>query len=159
MNKDLLQQANSRMIIQNIFLHSCEIKTRDDFYPLDNKSYEIQFKQYVKDTKIFSALENDSQNPIELIIFHYIAAFRVLPECLSDEDKESEVSDKVEIEVIATFSAAYAMIEKIPQEAIDEFAEHNVGFNVWPYWREYASSTATRLGLPSFTIPLYRLPI
>lgn len=158
MNNELVQLAHSRLLIHEILLHSGEIKTNDSFCPLQKQSYEIQFKQYVKDSRVIKLNDGDNQSQIDFILFHYIAGFRALPEGLSNEDKESEVLDKVEVEVIATFSAIYRVLEEIPEDAIQEFAKFNVGYNVWPFWREYASSTATRLGLPSFPIPLYRIP-
>lgn len=158
MNNELIQLAHSRLLIHEILLHSGETKTNDSFFPLDKKAYEIQFMQFVKDSKVIELNGDDNQAPIKFILFHYVAGFRALPEGLSGVDDESEIVNKVEVEVIATFSAIYRILEEIPEEAIQEFAKFNVGFNVWPFWREYASSTATRLGLPSFPIPLYRIP-
>ncbi|MGZ8927060.1 MAG: hypothetical protein ACXW03_01240 [Methylobacter sp.] len=159
MNNELLELAHSRLLIHEILLHSSEIKTNEGFCPLEKKSYEIQFKQFVKDSKSFEAANTESDSPINFIIFHYVAGFRALPEgLLLHEVKESEILEKVEAEVVATFSAIYRLVEEIPVEAVREFAKYNVGFNVWPFWREYASSTATRLGLQSFPIPLYRVP-
>lgn len=155
MNKELVQQAHKGLAIQDIFLNSSEIKTKDDFCPLiETAQFEIQFKHFIKDTKIMSIENTDNENT-SLIVFRYIAGFRALPKGLPDDEKESNTA----VEVIATFSACYAIIEELSNEAITEFANYNVGFNVWPYWREYASSTAKRLGLSSFAIPLYRLPV
>jgi len=155
MNKELVQEAHKGLAIQDIFLHAGEIKTNDDFCPLvDVKPYEIEFKNFVKDSRIISGESADNER-VDLIIFRYVAGFRALPKGLSEEVKENSIV----VEVTATFSACYAIVEELSDEAITEFAKYNVGFNVWPYWREYASSTATRLGLQSFAIPLYRLPI
>lgn len=155
MNKELVQQAHKGLVIQDIFLHSAEIKAKDDFCPLaDITPFEIQFKQFIKDSRKISS-ENTEHGHMNLIVFRYVAGFRAIPVGLPDAEKESNTV----VEVIATFSACYAMVEELPDEAITEFANYNVGFNVWPYWREYASSTAKRLGLPSFAIPLYRLPL
>jgi hypothetical protein len=156
MNNELVQQAHKGLVIQDIFLHSGEIKTKDDFCPLaEEVPFEIQFKHFVKDSRILSG-KNADHEQIDLILFRYVAGFRALPKgLLSEDEKESNTV----VEVIATFSACYTMIEELPDEATAEFAKYNVGFNVWPYWREYATSTAKRLGLPSFAIPLYRLPI
>ncbi len=155
MNKELVQQAHKGLVIQDIFLHSGEIKTKDDFCPLTEVTpIEIQFKHFIKDSRTISRESVDHEH-MNLIVFRYVAGFRALPKGLPDDEKESGTV----VEVIATFSACYAMVEELPDEAITEFANYNVGFNVWPYWREYASSTAKRLGLPSFAIPLYRLPL
>jgi len=130
MNDDLVQQAHSKLIIREILLHSGEIKTSEDFFPFEKKAYEIQFKQYIKDSNLIKVDDED------FILFHYVAGFRALPTGLSDEEKENDLLDKVVVEVTAIFSAIYKLIEEIPEEAVVEFAKFNVGFNVWPFWRE-----------------------
>lgn len=151
MNKELVQQAHKGLAIQDIFLHSGEIKTKDDFFPLSEiSSFTVQFKNFIKESQTFSTQTTENES-VDVIVFRYIAGFRIL---------EGEIEEEnIITEVTATFSACYAITEKLSEEAITEFAKYNVGLNVWPYWREYASSTAKRLGLPSFAIPLYRLPI
>jgi len=42
--------------------------------------------------------------------------------------------------------------------ALDEFARYNVGYHVWPYWREYVQGTCARLGIPPVPVPMYRIP-
>jgi hypothetical protein len=37
------------------------------------------------------------------------------------------------------------------------FATINGPFNAWPYWREFTQSSLSRLGLPVFALPLFRV--
>lgn len=45
----------------------------------------------------------------------------------------------------------------LTDESYRSFAEVNAVFNVWPYWREYVQSVTVRMGLPSLTIPVFRI--
>ncbi len=46
-----------------------------------------------------------------------------------------------------------------PVEALEAFARVNGSFHAWPYWREFIASTLTRMGLPGFLLPVYRLNV
>lgn len=161
MNTDLLELAKKNLIIQDVFLHSSEIKTRDDYFPLSlGNEIEVQFKNFVQDSLTLEA-ENQNGKKQSLVRYRYTTAFRVLPPGLPEEIKSdpSKIEEKTIIEVIATFVALYALKQEIPKDSMAEFAKFNVGYHVWPYWREYASSTSNRLRLPVFSIPLYTIPV
>lgn len=49
-------------------------------------------------------------------------------------------------------------LEEIDGDAVMAFSQFNAAFNAWPYWREYVQSMAARLGLPSVTVPILRVP-
>jgi len=94
-----------------------------------------------------------------LVIFHYECSFRGLPGDISNEDlcNEEYLEGKVIVEVNATFNAAYHLKNKADEEELKAFSENNVAYNIWPYWREYATSVAQRLKLPRFIVPLYKI--
>lgn len=63
--------------------------------------------------------------------------------------------------VVARFRVLYAVdpeFRPTPVQ-INQFAHWNAMFNVWPYWREYLSSTIDRAHLPQFVAPVMRVPI
>lgn len=43
-------------------------------------------------------------------------------------------------------------------EVLEKFGQHNAIFNTWPYWREYLQSQLARMSLPTFMLPVFRLP-
>jgi len=53
----------------------------------------------------------------------------------------------------------YGITEGIEIEPsdLDEFAPINAPFNAWPYWREIVRSALSRLDLPGFLLPLFRI--
>lgn len=88
--------------------------------------------------------------------YRYIIGIRLINH--EEEEAGREKGFKPTLEITATFSAKYFSEDKVSQESIAEFAKENVGYNVWPFWREYAQSTCTRMGLSSvLEIPLYKV--
>jgi hypothetical protein len=47
--------------------------------------------------------------------------------------------------------------DEVSDSDIAEFALVNAPFNAWAYWREFVQSSLTRLNLPAFPIPLFRV--
>ncbi len=63
------------------------------------------------------------------------------------------------IVIAAAYRAAYRVTSIRPpltEEEIDEFAQFNVPYTVWPYWRELVQSLTVRMGLPPLTLPLLK---
>jgi preprotein translocase subunit SecB len=63
--------------------------------------------------------------------------------------------------LIAQFRLLYSIDEGEPlaPSDIEHFVHWNAAFNAWPYWREYLSSTIARANLPSFLLPVMKVPI
>lgn len=63
--------------------------------------------------------------------------------------------------VVAKFRVVYEVNPAVrpDRKEIDQFAHWNAMFNVWPYWREYLSSTVNRGHLPQFVAPVMAVPI
>lgn len=63
------------------------------------------------------------------------------------------------VSITATFELHYRLpVELKPTSSeLDEFGNANAVFNAWPYWREYLQSSLVRMGLPPFTLPVFRL--
>jgi preprotein translocase subunit SecB len=63
--------------------------------------------------------------------------------------------------LIAQFRLLYSIDdgEPVAESDIEHFVHWNAAFNAWPYWREYLSNTISRANLPSFLLPVMRVPI
>jgi len=59
----------------------------------------------------------------------------------------------------ASFVLSYKIenFEGLTQEGFEQFANLNGIYNAWPYWREFVQNTVTRMGLPSLSIPVFRI--
>jgi preprotein translocase subunit SecB len=47
--------------------------------------------------------------------------------------------------------------EGLTQKGFEQFANLNGIYNAWPYWREFVQNTVARMGLPSLSIPVFRI--
>jgi len=59
----------------------------------------------------------------------------------------------------ASFLLAYKIenFEGLTQRGFEQFANLNGIYNAWPYWREFVQNMIARMGLPSLTIPVFRI--
>lgn len=57
------------------------------------------------------------------------------------------------------FTSEYllTMERKPTRSELRAFARTNALFNVWPYWREFVQSMASRAGLPPLVVPLLQI--
>lgn len=59
----------------------------------------------------------------------------------------------------ASFLLAYKIdnFEGLTQQGFEQFANLNGIYNAWPYWREFVQNMIARMGLPTLTIPVFRI--
>jgi preprotein translocase subunit SecB len=59
----------------------------------------------------------------------------------------------------ASFLLAYKIesFEGLTQDGFEQFANINGIYNAWPYWREFVQNAIVRMGLPSLSIPVFRI--
>lgn len=158
MSSKPIQQAIENLAIQGVFLRTASIKQHPDFDPrLDHRELQIQTRSgstRLSDLEVRADSDAETQ---ELFHVHFSCGLRLTNQELVEEgDPETGVA----VEVLATFVAEYMVKpgSTVSQEAREAFARDNVGYHVWPYWREYVQSTCTRLGLPIVPIQMYRVP-
>ena len=158
MSKQALISAVNKMEINDISLATCNVYKKDGFVPIFNKDVlNIQFMNMLTGYSLGDI--NNNKDYVNAIVYHYMAGFRALPKDLPEDISSNDdlLKDHVWVEVKADFNAIYFVKEELTEEEINAFGASNVGFNVWPYWREYASSISSRMRLPNFIIPFKRL--
>lgn len=162
MNKQLLNEAIKCLAIRDVILAETSVSVKKEYDPIYSPFNEIsvQFRSGVTGAEGKTYEDSDSGTQVKLIVFTYECAFRLLPPAVLGDKSNSEEHMKAEtlMEAIATFRAYYTHENDISEDAVNEFMKYNVGYHVWPYWREYASSIAMRVRLPSFSVPFYRVP-
>lgn len=92
--------------------------------------------------------ESHGWNDLEtgfLVSHKYIADFR--------NDKNRKLA-KVDVE----FGLSYRSEEPMTDDIFAIFSENNLPLNSWPYFREYLSSTVSRMGWLAFTLPARKIP-
>jgi hypothetical protein len=68
-------------------------------------------------------------------------------------------AQKPVIVIDASFVLSYKIdnFEGLTQKAFEQFGNLNGIYNAWPYWREFVQNIIVRMGLPSLSIPVFRI--
>ncbi len=154
---DLLCRAQDCLLISGVTLREGKFTLRED---VDLESFDRSdsaaqgFRSF---EKIKAAVLTDADGK-ELWEYRYgyAAGVRLVPEDEREASQEEEYAPP--IEVLAEFEARYLSFEEVEEDALLEFSKNNVGYHVWPYWREFVQSSCSRLGVfPPIDIPTYRI--
>ena len=161
MDKDLLDKAVNALSIQGVFLHSanCRCKVVPPF--LDTEVTLIP-QHRGGPTGRFTIFENvvNADYGTRTVVFSFGAGTRLIDSEAAAKSSSAEVSDDfVIVEFTAEFCAHYSLPADLEvtelNAAFEEFGRHNVGYHVWPYWREHVQSMCGRMGLPTIPVPFY----
>lgn len=161
-NREDLDVAKNSLTLRDIRLRSSatdididDDKTVDDLL-IDG---DRKFQSYRGASKI---IETESESESELDVeskFLYTIRYTVGVRLIKNTD-DTHAQEDLEglVTIVASFDASYFSPVKLTKGELDAFAENNVGYHVWPYWREYVQSTCQRIGVvPSFPVPVYIL--
>lgn len=162
MDKDLLRVAQQGLRITDVALRQSRSELADRFEPkYEHPDMDVQLMQRTARSQVLEARDGDDG---EHKLFQVFVDFgiRWVRRPPKPRGRKRTVSDtekaKAEPEVLgvieATFIAEYEMKQAVEKTALDEFALHNVPWNLWPYWREYVASQSMRLNLPKVAMPL-----
>lgn len=142
-----LQQAIDNLQIQDVYLRSSRSECVEDFRPQyeDFSLLHLQQMHIVKQATVFE-IEGDGRL---LQVQILLGARWVVTSSVDEPDIKAFIE--------AEFIAEYRFKSNIEQTAIDEFAQKNASYHVWPYWREYLASQTERLRLPRVILPTMQL--
>lgn len=143
-----LQQAIDGLQIEDVFLRWTHSECTDQFLPKyeDVSALLVQQMHIVRKASIFETADRARLLHVQILL----GTRWVVP---APEDSEPVVKACVEAE----FVAEYKVNAEIPENCINEFAEKNASYHVWPYWREYLATQSERLRLPRVTLPAVQL--
>ncbi|WP_415904577.1 hypothetical protein ACMXYW_14960 [Neptuniibacter sp. QD48_55] len=143
MNKDLIKEATELLNVGLITIKEGFFKTENEFSSIPEEQHILQGY-----SSTINCEEFDSPEGGFAYIFTYAVAIRAIPE---------EDSDTAIMEIKAKFEVAYTSSIKVSPDAIVEFGNYNVGYHVWPYWREFVQSSCSRLGISPIEVPFYKV--
>lgn len=151
-------EAQKLLRIKDVLLRVSVVSVRDDIDVLTLKTENTvpQFLQNPGDIEesLYESEEDESQ--LWVYRFSYRAGVRLILE--DERERVDEEGYEPAVLITATFEGRYTSDVKIDEQSIQAFSDNNVGYNVWPFWREFVQSSCARIGLPNYiTIPLYRL--
>ena|SRR5690554_1287989 len=151
MDKSLIKAAANALKIQTVNLLDARIQS-DELLPASFKdgNSEIKIGRGLVRFSSFE-LENDNNEFVKAVSFVYQCGLKI------SRNSEEQLEDEEHLSIEVSFSALYLLTEELSDECLTEFGKHNVPYHVWPYWREYAQSTLTRMGVAPIQIPFYQV--
>jgi len=158
MSNDLLQEAIKKLGIHSVCLRECGCRIKEQFNSLNIGQIDTRqqtFRNIDKIEVIEVSRKDDDQIQNYFYSFHYDIGARLV-----ESNQESELDGDDEglglVVIEAKFEALYVSQEQVPEEQLKAFSANNVGYHVWPYWREYLQSTCSRMGIEPISVPFYR---
>lgn len=166
MNNELINSAAQALSIQGVFLRDTTVRLKADFVP-QFVAAELPLMPQFKagptgEYNLISAGHDDSAS-FKVLLFDFAAGIRLVDQRqLKALEENPDIADEaLYLETTATFSAHYRLKDGADEsslvDAFGEFGRHNVGYHVWPYWREYVQATCARIGIPPIPIPMYQI--
>lgn len=168
MDRELIDSAARVLAIQAVYLRESRVRCRDGFLPQFIEEELSLVPQYKSGStgKLISLQvdESSTDNTPSFVLLTFSAAVRLVDgEALAAAEAGGGQAEEVQcLEIEAEFCAQYRLDPSADLEglrpAIEEFGRYNLGYHVWPYWREFVQSTCARMGIPPIPVPMYRLP-
>jgi len=153
-----LKNAQNSLCIQSVNLKESKIFVRDevDLPALNRDKTAIQSFRVIAKVKEIS-LTVPGGGDVWDYRFFYSVGVRLI---YLEEKEESTKSDYNSIlEIAGLFEAKYLSKKQLTKEEQKAFSADNVGYHVWPYWREYVQASCARIGFfPSIAVPVYIAP-
>ncbi len=139
-----------------------DVTLRESYVSLDENVDIKNFDISKLDIQAFRTVSKVRETSIQLkekevweYDFFYSCGIRLINKSDSEDEVEEDNSVDISVEIKATFSAKYRAEEKVEKELIEAFSEENVGYHVWPYWRELVQSSCSRLNITHLETPFY----
>lgn len=164
MNGELLEKAIKVLNIQGVFFINATTRCKDGFIPpyfgadvtLSPQHRGAPAGQFA----ILDSVPENQVNKARTVVFNFAAGTRLVNKDAAAEVGQAELDDSaVFIEITAELCAHYNIPADLNIEeykaAFEEFGRHNVGYHVWPFWREYVQSTCCRMGIPPIPVPFF----
>ena len=151
--KEDLKKAQELLTISEVHAREITFKIADDenFISISKiKKSKQSYSSMVKIEEVAIASEDGS-----IKRYHYIFTYAVGIRLIREEENEVENASSLVI-VEAEFDACYLSLQEVSKEQLDAFSQNNVGYNVWPYWRELVQSLCSRAGLAPIRVPFYK---
>lgn len=144
-----LQKAIDSLQIQDVYLRSSHSECVEGFCPQyeDFSSLHLQQMHIIKRAAVFETESADQLLQIQILM----GTRWVVSTSIADQP---DIKAFIEAEFVAEYRFKS---NNIDQETIDEFAQKNASYHVWPYWREYLASQTERLRLPRVVLPTMQL--
>ncbi|KQN53180.1 hypothetical protein [Erwinia sp. Leaf53] len=153
MNEDL-KEAQRLLNISEVHTREALLKIHADenFMSISKIKKILQsYRSMVKIEEIAISAEDGSNKR-----YHYIFTYALGIRLIREEDKDNESSESLVV-IEAEFDACYLSKHEVTKDQLDAFSQNNVGYHIWPYWREFVQSSCSRAGLSPIRVPFYKM--
>ena len=142
------ERAKNLLQIKSVVLRNFKAFIDDEIEPSNIEELETQTQSFRAVNKVREiSIPVDDSTLWEYNFFYSVGARLI--ETTENEDEH------VLLEITSTYNAVYSSEERLEREVFEAFSKENVGYHVWPYWREFVQSSCSRLNVPSLQVPLY----
>jgi hypothetical protein len=159
-----LKTSQEKLTLKIVKLTDSVISINSDFETNEIMTEKNKFQHYntlksVAEVEV-SFKDKEQHTTVWEYRYNYSLGTRVVQENQTTDEKDSKEDKGLEVlsEVKATFCAVYQSGGELTEEERDAFGEHNVGFNIWPFWREFVQSMCLRMDIQPIPIGFYICP-
>ncbi|NOX67158.1 MAG: hypothetical protein GXO85_15510 [Chlorobi bacterium] len=149
----ILEDVQKILKIKNVVLRNSFVNIDNDIEPENLSKIDSTGQSFRGVSKVRETSFEDDEHEWWEYGFHYDVGVRLIR---AEDEKNDKASPLVEIKAI--FSAVYISEIQLTENQIEAFSENNVGYHVWPYWRELMQSSCMRLAIVPIEAPLYFCP-
>ncbi len=90
--------------------------------------------------------------------FKYQCGIRLVDSDVTPLSTDEIDEEDIAFEMKVVYAIDYQMKEQMSEEELTHFGKINVGYHVWPFWRELVQSTCGRIGITTIPLPFYKQP-
>jgi len=149
----VLEEVQKHLKVKSVALRNSLVKINNDIEPDELPGINSTGQSFRGVSRLRKTNYKNKEHEWLEYGFHYSVGLRLIKD---DEENDDETLPLVEIK--ATFCAIYVSDISLNEEQIEAFSENNVGYHVWPYWREFMQSSCMRLDINPIDVPLYFCP-
>ncbi len=153
MDLELIQKAASNLHLVDIHLASHSVQIDENFDAMREIGGVTAKTSFGPRMGLIETASDDQETKRWSVNFG--ANTRIFENHVADlstnEDKEPEIIATLDVE----FKVIYLISENasIDQEALDQYAKHNIVHLVWPHVREWIQNICARCRIPILTLP------
>ncbi|MCO4320997.1 hypothetical protein [Aliidiomarina quisquiliarum] len=149
-----LQGAINNLRISDVYFDKVDAEVFNRTFSLGEHKFIVEHKFGVNS---FEVREVDKQT---YVYFKFEAGVRWIDkDDTVGEDKKSTENEKVLAHIECLLVGRYLMNKEQDENTLREFAVKNCGIHIWPYWREFLTSSCERLRLPKVMLPMTQFQI
>lgn len=149
MISDTLQKAIDNLHIQDVYQRWNRSQCAEGFYPKEADFSQLKSQQMHAVTRSEVLDTGNKERFLRVMVVMGVRWVEPSTQLPSQEGEAGETSGPdVRVFIEAEFVAEYRFITDLPNECLDEFAQKNASYHIWPYWREFLMSQSERLRLP-----------